>query len=176
MARPVTIAAAAALVAAAAGGCRPSASVPSTDNSVIPAEPISVHDSNPSIAMLPRQQIYRTSVPSDSLVPVSIADGHVVGFPAPADLRGGMPERLADGWYLDHRGVNMTTRFTTWTYAEYMAMPHAPSPGEILNHLDADVAVTEIVALPGAVGSVSVAEADSLIRAGLPGCKVVYER
>lgn len=177
MSRNLTTAAVAVLVAATTGGCRTAADTAATPQAgqAEMTSPMIVHDAEPSVAMLPRQIIYRTSAPSDSLVPVNVAGGHVVMFPAPSDLRGAMPQRLADGWYLDRRGVNMTTRFTTWTYAQYEAMPSAPSPDEILKHLDNSVMVTEIVSLPGAVGSVSVAEADSLIRAGLPGCKVVFK-
>ncbi len=165
----LTLAAAAALVAAVGGGCSSSKQgLEATD----PA-PVAVGVAAQEAAMVPRAVIYRTSAPADSLVPVTVSgDGVLVSFPAPSDL-GEAPVRLADGWMLDTRGVGVDTRFTRFTYADYRALPAAPSPERILEAIDPAVSVTQIVVLPYAAGSVTPALADRLIRAGLPGCKVI---
>ena len=61
--------------------------------------------------------------------------------------------RLDDGFLLDNRGIGANTAFTSWTYAEYMAMPSAPSAAEIMNHILPDARVTEVYQMPFTVGT-----------------------
>ncbi|MCM1163064.1 MAG: hypothetical protein NC339_02275 [Muribaculaceae bacterium] len=178
----LTTVAALALVASAATGCSAqkgattstTAPEPAKPEAVaIPAEPIM--PVTPSVAMLPKAVIYRTSAPSDSLVPVTVTGGRLVSFPAPTDLTV-MPEKLKDGWLLDTRGINPDTRFTRWTYAEYKTMKTAPSTAEIMDSLVPDLAVTEIATLPYTVGQATPEMADSLIANGLKDCVITYRR
>lgn len=164
----LTLAAAAALVVAVSGGCSSS----KQGLEVTDPAPVAVDMVVPEASVVPRAVIYRTSAPSDSLVPVTVRDGVLVSFPAPSDL-GDAPVRLADGWLLDSRGVGVDTRFTRFTYDEYRSLPASPSPERILEAVDPSVTVTGIVVLPVAAGAVTPAQADELIRAGFPGCKVI---
>ncbi len=173
-------AAAAALMALAAAGCgsSKSAALPAADFSDDPSV-IEITGSAPvaTVGMVPRARIYRTSAPSDSLVPVTVSPTgtFVTSYPAPTDLVA-PPQHLADGWLLDHRGITPQSVFTRYTYSEYRSLPAAPSADELLHSLDPSVAVTEIVELPMPAREATVAVADSLIRAGLPGCKVIFKR
>ncbi len=125
--------------------------------------------------VMPKARIYKTSAPSDSLVPVTVSHGAVSSYPAPSDL-GQLPVRLADGWLLDLRGISAQSVFTTYTYDVYRSLPSAPSPSELLRAVNPSVSVTEIVELPFFSGDVTVEKADSLINAGLPGCKIMFKR
>ena len=129
----------------------------------------------PPSQVIPKATVYRMSGDYADYVPVTLTpDGHsLVSFPAPTDLsQSSRPLPLADGFYLDRRGVGTCTAFTRYTYAEYMALPAAPSPSELLASLIPGAVVTEVVRLPF---TLSQAEADTaavntLIRTGFPGC------
>lgn len=136
-------------------------------------QPMAVAPEQSSVAFLPKAMIYRTSAPSDSLVPITVVRGMVTNFPAPTDL-GNPPARLLDGWMLDSRGINPQTAFTTWTYSEYKALKTVPPTEELLSHVVNGLRVTEIVALPLNISEVTPALADSLIKNGLQGCTITY--
>ncbi len=124
----------------------------------------------------PHARIYRTTAPSDSLVPITLSpDGAtVISYPAPGDLSS-VPARLTGGWMLDSRGITPQSAFTGFTYREYKALPAAPSPARLLSSVEPGVKVSEIVELPFRIGQATPAMADSLIRAGLPGCKTIFK-
>lgn len=102
------------------------------------------------VSMMPKAQIYKTSVDCTQFVPVQFAaDGTLVSFPAPTDLTDqSVPLPLVNGYLLDRRGVSVNSRFTTWTWREYRALPQAPSPDQIKSNLLEDAYVTEVVTLP----------------------------
>lgn len=132
-----------------------------------------------SVNYLPNARIYRMSGDCPELVPVSVSkDGRtLISYPAPTDLtEGSTPVQLADGWWLDRRGVSADTRFTDYTYAQYRALQQAPSPTELLNRLSADCSVTEIRELPMNLTEAlnDTARVNELIRKSLDDCKVVY--
>lgn len=129
-----------------------------------------------SVSTYPHARIYRTTAPSDSLVPITLSpDGTTVtSFPDPRDLST-VPPRLTDGWLLDTRGITPLSAFTSFTYSEYKAMPDSPTPGHLLHAVIPGLKVSEIVELPGRIGQATPAMADSLIRAGLPGCKTIFK-
>lgn len=175
--RHLTIATAAALAAVAAAGCSSHRVTPQSPDGeavqTVIAPPIT--DTGGS-AMMPKALIYRTSAPADSLVPVTLSGGRLVSFPAPTDLtETSSPVPLTGGWLLDRRGISAATRFTRFTYSTYRSLPEAPSSVELLEAIVPGITVTEIVALPYAAGSVTPAQADSLIKEGLPGCKVIFK-
>lgn len=126
---------------------------------------------------LPRARIYRTSVPSDSLVPITLSPSgaEVTSFPAPFDLTQA-PLPLADGWLLDRRGISPSTVFTTYTYDEYRSLPDAPTPATLRGSVRPDVTVTDIVELPMPIGEGTADEINALIKAGLPGCRTILKR
>lgn len=127
---------------------------------------------------LPQARIYRTSTDVDALVPVTVdpSTGALVSYPAPTDITGfSMPVVLSDGWLLDRRGINENTRFIDYTYSRYHDLSEAPSPDAILKAIVPDARVTEIVELPYKTGAVTPAQADSLIKAGLPRCETIFK-
>ena len=104
------------------------------------------------VAAMPMAVVYQTSGDNAmDLVPVNLSpDGKsVVSYPAPSDLNEGQtPIDMGDGWWLDRRGIGPGTVFTTYTYEEYEAMKQAPSPQEILSHIDRNAHITRMIELP----------------------------
>lgn len=123
---------------------------------------------------LPAARIYKTNGDYADRVPVTLNASHtgLVSFPAPSDLRGGEPVKLDDGFLLDRRGVGPNTAFTRWTYAEYAALPAAPSTAEIMANLLPDARITELYAMPFNASVPDVVQrCNALISKGLPDCK-----
>lgn len=153
--------AAIAVITAMAQGCRPhqesvpSGSIEQQSGRSLTAGPAPIiTDSSRPAYHMPRAVIYRTSAPSDSLVPVTIENGRLVSFPAPSDL-GEPPVRLDGGWYLDSRGVSLNSVFTRYTYTEYKALPQTPSPEELIESSKGGPRVTDLHTLPVAVRDVT---------------------
>lgn len=103
-----------------------------------------------SAVTAPKALVYTMSGPYADNVPVNLsASGRLVSFPAPTDLStSSRPVELADGWWLDNRGIGENTAFTTYTYAEYSAMTRTPSPDVIMAHIIPGARVTRILRLP----------------------------
>lgn len=139
------------------------------------AAPVTVREGR-TPAAIAMARIYKTNGDYRDKVPVTLnADrSALVSYPAPTDLRTGLPVTLADGFLLDNRGVGVNTAFTRWTYSEYEALAAPPSPAEIMANLIPEARVTEIYEMPFASGTPdAAARCDSLIRAGLPGCRLL---
>ena len=152
---------AAVIVTAAAQGCHSNRQSVSPEGRSVDVTPSELVTARP-MDMVPRAVIYQTSAPSDSLVPVDIAGGAVVSFPAPSDL-GDLPPRLVDGWYLDTRGVSTNTVFTGYTYDSYKALPAPPAPSELIRSAHDGPRVTRVVRLPYPVSKVTVEMANEYI-------------
>lgn len=85
-----------------------------------------------SVSALPQAVAYRTNGDYRLNVPLQMdAEGNIVSYPAPADVCNHEPLEMSDGWLLDRRGVNLRSVFTRYTYAEYCALPQAPSPDSL---------------------------------------------
>lgn len=118
-------------------------------------------------------RIYKTNGDYADLVPVTLnaSRTELISYPAPGDLKGAEPVKLDGGFLLDNRGVGVNTAFTRWTYAEYSAMPSAPSAKEIMANIIPEARITEIYEMPFAVGTPDAARrCNELIAAGLPDC------
>lgn len=97
----------------------------------------------------PAAVAYRTNGDYADNVPVNIsADGELTSYPAPGDLRNASPVPLADGYWLDRRGVGRNTVFTRYTYNGYSALPEAPLPDQIKQNIIAGSHVTSLIVLP----------------------------
>lgn len=104
---------------------------------------------NRAVGVIPKAVAYRMSGDYADKVPIMISpDGEVQSYPAPTDLVGGTPLELADGWWLDRRGVGQGSVFTRYTYAEYAALPQAPTPKELLEAVIPGAKVTAVMRLP----------------------------
>lgn len=122
-------------------------------------------------------RIYKTNGDYADKVPVTLNDSRtaLVSFPAPSDLVGAAPVALDGGFLLDRRGVSANTAFTRWTYAEYSALPSAPSAEEIMKNLIPDARVTEIYSMPFATGTPGAVQlCNDAIANGLKGCTLLY--
>ncbi len=104
----------------------------------------------------PKAVAYRMSGDYAGNVPVTLApDGAIISYPAPTDLTDrSEPLPLADGWWLDRRGISANSVFTRYTYPEYRALTAAPDPAQLKAAVIPGARVTAIVHLP-----MSVAEA-----------------
>ena len=97
-------------------------------------------------ATMPKALVYKTNVPCVDNVAISLnSDGTgVQSFPAPSDVTAASaPLQLPDGWLLDRRGIGPNTAFIRLTYAEYAALPSAPSTAELMRMVLPGVHVTE---------------------------------
>lgn len=102
-------------------------------------------------AYMPRAVIYKTSGDYADNVPVQLApDGSIASYPAPSDVAPdrSTPVALADGFLLDRRGISPAAAFTRYTYAEYAALPQAPTPEQIRAAIIPGARVTEMFSLP----------------------------
>lgn len=129
-----------------------------------------------SVHAMPAAIVYQVSDDDYvNRVPITLsADGKsVLSFPAPSDLREGQkPVSLGGGWWLDRRGLQPNSVFTTYTYEQYGAMDRPPSIAELMAHIDRSVRITRMVKLP--VTAAEAAADPELARAytenGFAGC------
>lgn len=130
---------------------------------------------------VPKAQIYRTNGNYNDNVPIQVsADGReIISFPAPTDLGPqSKPLPLADGYLLDRRGISpYNTRFTTYTYSQYAALPTAPGIAELLKSIIPAALVTDFIELPVTIGEAmaDTAAVNTLIRQGFPGCTIILQ-
>lgn len=99
---------------------------------------------------LPHVRIYRMKGDYANYVPITLnEDGtQLMSYPAVTDIYpSAKPEYLIDGWYLDHRGVNVNTAFTSYTYDEYSKLPKTPTQSDLMSHIIAKKAIAEILDL-----------------------------
>ncbi len=89
--------------------------------------------------------VYKTKADYQRFVPVLLTeDGQsLLSYPAPQDLyyegELALPVALAEGYWLDRRGIGPTAAFLDLTYEEYAALPKPPAPAELLSRIqDAD--------------------------------------
>lgn len=103
-----------------------------------------------AVSNTPKGVVYRMSGDYSDNVPVTLgADGSLVSYPAPTDIRdGSRPLPLADGWWLDRRGVTSSTVFTRYTYAGYASLKQAPEPAALLDAVIPGARVTVVRQLP----------------------------
>lgn len=128
------------------------------------------------IAAIPKAVIYRTNGEFNQCVPINIdpLTGQIISYPAPTDILGQQPIPLTDGYLLDRRGIGPNTRFTTYTYTQYAALPAAPTPEQLIGHIIPDAHITTLVVLPilATQAAADTAAVNSLIRRGLPDCDI----
>lgn len=82
--------------------------------------------------------IYKTRADYSNLVPVTMNSERtrIVSYPAKSDIRpSAKPVALADGWYLDKRGIGQNTVFTDYTYEAYSSLEKTPSISELMEHI-----------------------------------------
>ena len=81
---------------------------------------------------MPHVVVYKAKSKYRNLVPVQLSADKktITSYPAPADVTTGsgypLPVALHKGYYLDKRGVNLSTAFISLTYAQYSKLKEAP--------------------------------------------------
>lgn len=117
----------------------------------VPADGTIVRAAPPAEGM-PRQyvlkaMVYRTNVPCPDRVAISLnsARDAVQSFPAPADVSSeSAPLALADGWWLDRRGLGPNPAFIDMSYEQYSRLKEPPSTARLMRMILPDVSVTEV--------------------------------
>lgn len=73
--------------------------------------------------------LYKTKGDYHDLVPVTLSDDRrsIVAYPAPTDVAGTQPTALAQGYWLDNRGIGPHVAFLKLTYADYARLAKAPT-------------------------------------------------
>lgn len=104
----------------------------------------------PAGVTAPKAVAYRMSGDYADNVPVTLApDGAIISYPAPGDLTDlSAPLPLADGWWLDRRGISANSVFTRYTFSKYRALPAAPTPAELKASVIPGARVTVTLQLP----------------------------
>lgn len=115
----------------------------------IPENRIHLIGGNP-VNAIPKGVAFKMSGAYENNVPLNLnADGTLASYPAPTDITtGSAPIRLADGWWLDRRGVSANTVFSRYTLGEYSSLPEAPSPAQLLESIIPGARVTQVERLP----------------------------
>ncbi len=107
---------------------------------------------SPGVAARPHAIVYRTNGDYANHVPVTLSDDGttLLSYPDPTDVASGnvTPIALENGYLLDRRGINSNTAYLDYTYEEYAALESAPSVKELMEHIIAKNAITEIYRLP----------------------------
>ncbi|WNJ17052.1 hypothetical protein [Pontibacter sp. G13] len=81
--------------------------------------------------------VYKTKQDYSQLVPVLLSadKSQIVSYPHPKDLKVGgkylVPTSLSKGYWLDNKGIMGEVAFLGMTYAEYAALPEAPSLADL---------------------------------------------
>jgi hypothetical protein len=84
--------------------------------------------------------VYKTKQNFDKCVPVVLSQDRqtIVSYPAPQDLmyhgKFAYPTKLAKGYRLDNRGLNVYSAFLDITYTEYSKMKEV-DPAELMHHI-----------------------------------------
>lgn len=91
----------------------------------------------PDFSPGPAAIVYKTKADYSKLVPVTLSDDktEIISYPHPKDIQVGdsfqYPTQLANGYWLDNRGVSKNTVFIKLNYEAYSKLTEAPSLGEL---------------------------------------------
>lgn len=95
----------------------------------------------PSFVPGPKAIVYKTKHDYHDRVPVLMNEARteILSYPAPGDVyyqgRLAYPTPLAEGYWLDNRGIGAYVAFLDYTYEEYSRLPKSPSRAELMQHL-----------------------------------------
>lgn len=94
-----------------------------------------------SVSTSPVVYVYKMKADYSNHVPVLMNEERtqILSYPDPADLRQGdalrLPTPLAEGYWLDNKGISFNAAFLTYTYQEYARLEKAPSMDELMNSI-----------------------------------------
>ena len=121
-----------------------------SDNSDMKISPVKVKSTvGPSMA-IPNATAFRMSGDFAGNVAITLSpEGEVIYFPAPSDITADSePIDLGNGWWLNRQGIGQNSVFTKYTFAEYAALPEAPSIEQLKFAIIPGAKVTQFVELP----------------------------
>lgn len=121
---------------------------------------------------LPHVYIYKTTADYSDLVPVTMNPERtrIISYPAKSDIHpSAKPVPLADGWYLDRRGIGPNTVFTDYTYEEYSCLEKTPTASQLMEHI---IEKYPLVGLRDCgTECLTTDQLNDLIKSGLKGCR-----
>lgn len=123
---------------------------------------------------LPHVRIYKTKADYSDLVPVTMNSERtqITSYPAKSDIRpSAKPVPLADGWYLDRRGIGPNTVFTDYTYEQYAALEKTPSVSELMEHIIEKYPLLDL--RDCGTQRLTTDQLNDLIMSGLKGCQTL---
>lgn len=127
----------------------------------------------PSYA-LPHVYIYKTKADYSNLVPVTMNPERtkIMSYPAKSDIRpSAKPVPLADGWYLDKRGIGPNTVFTDYTYEQYSSLEKTPTASQLMEHIIEKYPLLDL--RDCGTDRLTTDQLNDLIKSGLKGCKML---
>lgn len=134
---------------------------------VIGASPKTTRPAN----YLPRAVIYKTNGDYNNNVTVRVnpSGDALETYPGPGDVgENSVPVALKGGWLWDRRGgIGPGTRFLTYTYAEYHALPQVPDVDVLMSRIIPGARVTEAYRLPILQSEATAEKIDSIIARGM---------
>lgn len=103
-----------------------------------------------SAAAIPSATAFRMSGNYSDNVAITLSpSGEILYFPAPTDITAySHPIELCDGWWLNCQGIGSGSVFTKYTFAEYAALPQAPTPEQLKAAIIPGAKVTQFIQLP----------------------------
>ena len=124
--------------------------------------------------------VYKTKKDYSQYVPVILSKDKstIVSYPAVTDIyyKGKLayPTKLADGFWLDNRGINENVAFTDYTYEAYSKLEKTPSTEELFSRILDKDPLEEIVNCGNRSNYPDeVKDLNQLIEKGFPGMKVM---
>lgn len=102
------------------------------------------------VAVIPNATAFKMNGNYSHNVAVTLnQDGKLLYFPAPSDITADSePIDLGNGWWLNCQGFGPNSVFLKYTFAEYAALPEAPSPQQLKLDIIPGSKVTQYVELP----------------------------
>ena len=158
-------------------GCKSSSPTAQVSTIVVPKQELK--GSTPAQAMA-SAVVYKTTRDFSDCVPVTMdaKHEHIVSYPAPSDLyyKGQLakPVALAEGYWLDNRGISEHVAFLDYTYEEYSQLSEAPGLEVLESKILERYPLTEMYVC-GKRNSYTheVEELNRLIKEGFVGCRKV---
>jgi hypothetical protein len=114
-------------------------------------------------------------------VPVGLdsARAKIVSFPHPADLKVNgelqTPLPLIDGFWFDRRGITPNSGFVKMTYANYAALPSAPSMAVLDSLLFREQPFMEMYSCPDIPNQPDTVLLNKVVRGGFKNCIEIFD-
>lgn len=97
----------------------------------------------------PQTLVYKTKKDYSNNVPVLLSDDKmsIASYPDPKDFKNKTPKptKLKNGYLLDNRGIGLNVAYLKLTYAQYAALPKAPSKDELMQMIIDKDPLTELI-------------------------------